>query len=138
MSGTVKNGKESIERFKAFVKKHPGLAKEVREHQKTWKEIYEEWYLFGEEDEMWKEYKNSKPSAERSNKKKSDKGNSDFINGMLSSLKKMDINKMEKHLSSMSGAIGNVQQILEQFQTFKGSNNQGPSRPRPPFHNFKD
>ncbi|WP_070120227.1 YlbD family protein [Bacillus marinisedimentorum] len=138
MSGTVKNGKESIERFKAFVKRHPGLAKEVREDRKTWKEIYEEWYLFGEEDDMWQEFINRKSSIGGSQKKKDEKGSNDFINGMLSSLKKMDMNQMEKHLSSMSGAIGNVQQILEQFQSFKGKSNDDHIRQRPPFRNFRD
>ena len=48
---TVKETKRelhpSVVEFKQFVKSHPKLVEQVRKQQKTWKELYEDWYLFG-------------------------------------------------------------------------------------------
>ena len=37
-----------MEEFRAFVNKYPLIKNEVRDGNKTWHNIYEEWVLFGE------------------------------------------------------------------------------------------
>jgi len=45
-----------MEDFRKFVSKHPLLRDEVRNNKFTWQNVYEEWVLYGEEDESWKKY----------------------------------------------------------------------------------
>jgi arginyl-tRNA--protein-N-Asp/Glu arginylyltransferase len=103
-----KNLHPSVEQFKQFVKKHPKIIKEVRNGNKTWKEFYEDWYLFGEEDEIWEQYKEAKE------KQTSEKGG--FISKVVSSLKNIDVNDMQQHISSFQEAIAAIQSVIGQFQ----------------------
>jgi hypothetical protein len=116
----------SIEKFKDFVKRHPKLSQEVRSKKKTWQEFFEEWYLLGEEDESWKIYRD----GEQADEEKADKGSiADVIPQLLQSLKKMDMNQMQYHLTNVNSAIGNIQQLISQFipSSTKGtSTTQGP------------
>lgn len=87
---TVKETKRelhpSVVEFKQFVKSHPKLVEQVRKQQKTWKELYEDWYLFGAEDPMWEAYRSeesekAEPAAATEEKK-------DIMGTIVSSLKK--------------------------------------------------
>lgn len=100
----------SISEFKGFVKKNPKLIKEVRNGNKSWQELYEDWYLLGEEDESWNKYKLASEKVEDQEEK------SNFLTTIFSSLKKVDMNEMEQHISSVSSAIANIQNVLQQFQ----------------------
>ena len=48
-----KNLHPSVIKFKEFVKNNPALIKEVRNGNSTWQEMYEDWFLLGEEDNRW-------------------------------------------------------------------------------------
>jgi outer membrane protein assembly factor BamD (BamD/ComL family) len=50
----------SVLKFKEFVKNNPKLIQEVRQEKATWQELYEDWYLLGEDDERWKTVENNK------------------------------------------------------------------------------
>ncbi len=131
-----------VSEFKKFVQRHPGIIKEVRSKQKTWQEFFEDWYMFGEDDSMWDKYKSTDVELPADSSKDSfKKNNSDFMSQIFSLLKNIDMNEVQKHLSNVSNAIANVQQIIEQFQGFKQPNNHprlpGPG-PRPPFFYHKD
>lgn len=43
----------SVVNFKEFVSNNPKLILEVRKGEATWQELYEDWYLLGEEDSRW-------------------------------------------------------------------------------------
>ncbi|MBM7621718.1 hypothetical protein JOC95_003626 [Bacillus tianshenii] len=119
----------SIEKFKAFVKRHPKLAQEVKSNKKTWQELFEEWYLLGEEDESWKSFRDPNLQEEEKSSKES---KSDVIPQLLQSLKKMDMNQMQYHLTNVNSAIGNIQQLIQQFipSSSKGSSpSQGAKNP---------
>lgn len=136
-----------VDEFKDFVKRHPKIVKEVRSNKKTWQELFEDWYLFGEDDSMWEKYKDNHSSDENRKDKSQNtttKKDSDFMSQVLSIVKNIDMNEMQKNLSSVSGAISNVQQLIEQFQGFKNTNKhhsqsrQGPRNPHHPFFYHKD
>lgn len=122
----------NIQKFKEFVKDHPKLINEVRTEKKSWQELYEEWYLLGEEDGIWKQYKVGNTSKEEKKEK------NDFMSTIVSSMKGMDLNQVQQHMSSFGEAITNIQQIIGQF---KGSNQQqvtGNSQNNQPFFFNKD
>ncbi|EDL64726.1 YlbD family protein [Bacillus sp. SG-1] len=124
-----------VKEFKEFVQKHPKIAAEVKKGTATWQDLFEEWYLLGEEDSRWNEYKEGEPKQE----KKESKGFMDQIGGML---KNMDPDQMQQHINSLSQAIGAVQGVLSQFQstntTSAPEQNETPQRPRHPFSFRKD
>lgn len=103
----------SVEQFKQFVKKHPKMIQEVRKGKKTWKQFYEDWYLFGEEDEIWNEYKDQR--------EKQSTDSYPFISKILSTLKNMDPNEMQQHIASVQEAISAIQNVIGQLQGMKQS-----------------
>jgi Putative coat protein len=117
----------SVQRFKEFVKEHPRLVQEVRKGNKEWQEIFEDWYLLGENDVVWKQYKDEQTVEQNEDDKKAD-----FLSQMFSAVKKMDANTVNQHISNMSSTISTIQGLMNQFGLTKGtsqnpsSNNQGP------------
>ncbi|WP_459499746.1 YlbD family protein [Bacillus sp. C1] len=106
----------SIQRFKEFVNHHPKMVHEVRNGQKTWQQFYEEWYLLGEQDEMWKVYKGERKVISSPGQENKDEKTVDLMGQMLSFFKKLDAEQMQKHLADVTNAIGSVQQVIQQFQ----------------------
>jgi hypothetical protein len=104
----AKNLHPSIEEFKNFVKKHPKIIREVRNGNKTWKEFYEDWYLFGEEDEIWDRYK-----EEKGEQKSQDES---IVTKVVSSLKNIDIKDMQQYIANVQEAISAIQSVIGQFQ----------------------
>lgn len=106
----------SVQQFKAFVNHHPKMVHEVRNGQKTWQQFYEEWYLLGEQDEMWKVYKADGEVISSPAQENNDEKAADLMGQMLSFLKKLDAEQMQQHLANVTSAIGSVQQVIQQFQ----------------------
>ncbi|WP_421384419.1 YlbD family protein [Bacillus salacetis] len=126
-----------VNEFKEFVQKHPKISSEVRKGTATWQDLFEEWYLLGEEDSRWDPYREGKEKTKQ--EKNESKGFMDQIGGML---KNMDPDQMQQHINSLSQAIGAVQGVLSQFQTTNTASapeqTETPQRPRHPFSFRKD
>jgi arginyl-tRNA--protein-N-Asp/Glu arginylyltransferase len=125
-----KNLHPSVEQFKQFVKRHPKMIKEVRSGNKTWKEFYEDWYLFGEEDEIWEQYKEAKEEETSTSK--------GFMSKIVSSLKNIDVNDLEKHIANFQEAISAIQNVIGQFQSGKQNHSHTSARNHHPFSFRKD
>jgi hypothetical protein len=124
-----------VKEFKEFVQRHPKISSEVKKGTATWQDLFEEWYLLGEEDSRWDQFREGKSNEE----KKESKGFMDQIGGML---KNMDPDQMQQHINSLSQAIGAVQGVLSQFQSSNNTSapekTETPQRPRHPFSFRKD
>ncbi len=121
-----------LDQFKQFVRKHPGLRDDVRAKKSTWQTIYEEWYLYGEDDSQWKKYETalksdtdtkevstaSSSSDTGGNTETKQEGSSPSGSEMMTQafqyLQKMDMNKVQQ-------TMGTVQQFVKLFQSFSGS-----------------
>ncbi|RAK23243.1 putative coat protein YlbD-like [Anoxybacillus vitaminiphilus] len=123
-----KNLHPSVEQFKQFVKRHPKMIKEVRSGNKTWKEFYEDWYLFGEEDEIWERYKEAKEEEPSTN----------FMSKIVSSLKNIDANELEKYIANFQEAISAIQNVIGQFQSGKQNDSHTKAQNHHPFSFRKD
>ncbi|MEH7382398.1 YlbD family protein [Bacillus sp. JJ1533] len=99
----------SVQEFKAFVKKHPLLVQEVRKGTLNWQEVYEDWYILGEEDEKWKKFKDKASKAENSDK-------TDFIGKIFSSFKNADMNNLQQQITNVGEAISTIQAVIHQFR----------------------
>ncbi len=120
----------SISKFKEFVKNNPKLIQEVRRGNATWQELYEDWYLLGEDDERWESIGTGKPAESKDNDKKSD-----WMSAITGMMKKIEPDQLQNHLNNLSQAIGAVQGLLSQFQVNNNQPNQirEPERPKHPF-----
>ncbi|TDQ42295.1 spore coat protein YlbD [Aureibacillus halotolerans] len=103
---------ETIHSFKTFIKSHPGLGDEVKRKKQTWQQIFENWYLLGEDDELWASYRTTKKSASKTDY-------SDMMQQALSFLKNLDPDEVQKQITSVSSAIDTLQNVIKQFQSNK-------------------
>jgi hypothetical protein len=124
----------SIESFKVFVKNNPRVMEEVRGGKLTLQDLYEEWFLLGEEDTRWDDYRSEKKTVGNSKE-----ANTDWMKTVLGSLKNMDPNQMQHYLGHLSQAIGSIQGVLSQFQNGSAQNhNSSQEKSNNPFLFRKD
>jgi len=123
----------SIEEFKAFVKKNPKVLEDVKNGKATLQELYEDWYVLGEDDSKWEHNRSKADHGEKDTK-------GDWLTNILGSLKKMDPEQLQHNISHLSQALGAVQGVLAQFQN--GANKNKPhspnQKPNNPFTFRKD
>ncbi|WP_102347055.1 YlbD family protein [Bacillus sp. Marseille-P3661] len=120
-----------VQEFKEFVKRHPKMVEEVRANTKTWQDFFEDWYMFGEDDDMWTKYLSGHNEIEKEKEQKATTKDSDLMGQIFSLIKNVDMNEMQKHINNVSGAISNVQQLIREFQGSKQNSNQSNNRPHP-------
>lgn len=112
-----------MEEFRTFVSKHPLLRDEVRNNKFTWQNVYEEWVLYGEDDDSWKKYEkidsiNAKQISDNNETNVSDNANS-TVN--LDSIKSI-MNYVQKiNPESLNRTLNTVQKVIQIAQTFNGS-----------------
>lgn len=139
---------KQLDKFKDFVREHPGLKTLVRNGDASWQSLFEEWYLYGDSDSQWEKYKKdsiekkktaekeksakAKPAAKAKDKdKEKDKEeSSSSINGTemmtqaLQYIQKMDMNKVQQ-------TMGTVQQFIQIFQSMQGGKGGGSQGAQP-------
>lgn len=131
---TSKKTHPSVQQFKDFVRKHPKLILEVRKGNKDWQEVFEDWYLLGENDLMWQQYKEEQSSD---TKDKETTSKVDFMNQLFTAVKKMDMDTVNHHLTNMSSTISTLQGLFDQFGS-KGTGQSSSSSSQHPFSFRKD
>ncbi|MEH7334909.1 YlbD family protein [Neobacillus drentensis] len=133
---TQKNLHPSVVKFKEFVKNNPNLIQEVRNGKATWQELYEDWYLLGEEDKRWETLgieKSTEPEVSTESK-------GDWMSSVIGMVKKMDPNQMQNHINNLSQALGAIQGVISQFQGngAAGGSAKPSEGPKHPFQFRKD
>lgn len=131
---TSKKTHPSVQQFKDFVRKHPKLILEVRKGNKDWQEVFEDWYLLGENDLMWQQYKEEQSSD---TKDKETTSKVDFMNQLFTAVKKMDMDTVNHHLTNVSSTISTLQGLFDQFGS-KGTGQSSSSSSQHPFSFRKD
>ncbi|MGX6442070.1 YlbD family protein [Neobacillus sp. K501] len=112
----------SVIEFKEFVRNNPNLIREVRSGKSTWQELYEDWYLLGDEDTRWEAIGKEKSSKQESNKENDSKSDSnkdkkgDWASQILGSVQKMDPEQIQYYLNNLSQALGAIQGVISQFK----------------------
>ncbi|MCM3665762.1 YlbD family protein [Mesobacillus subterraneus] len=119
----------SVQKFKEFVKAHPALIQEVRSGSTTWQELYEDWYLLGEDDPRW----GTKSNSEKAEKDDEQEKKTDWLGTIMGAVQNMDPEQLQGQIYNISQAIGAIQGVLSQFQGNKGgqqvSKSSGPGHP---------
>ncbi|MFC4617228.1 spore coat protein YlbD [Camelliibacillus cellulosilyticus] len=116
----------TLKAFKAFVRKHPELIKGVKEQGKSWKDIFDEWVLFGEDHEIWESY-----GIETGPKKKSPIASE--MMRFLDFLSNLDAENVQQKLAQFNGALTDIQNLIAQFQP---QQNEPPMNANVPQNNY--
>lgn len=116
------------EEFKLFVKKRPELIKYVNSGEMTWQKFYEQWSLYGEDEEVWKKYK-----SVSENKNESNSFNISTITNML---KKVDMDQVKKGVNSLQKVVELLQGLVSKDTVMPTKNDV--YEPRQLFKKFED
>lgn len=134
-----------IRRFKIFVKNHPYVLRDVKSGEKTLQDLFEEYMLFGEEDEIWETYRLEADERVEKEEKKEEEQNADDekntakesigVKDIVDIFKKMNMNDLQKNLAQISGVLASVQELLMQFKQtdVTSSSSQVNNDPQPSF-----
>lgn len=119
----------SVEKFKEFVKSNPQLVQEVRKGNTTWQEMFEDWYLLGEDDPKW----NSKDNNGKSEKSEEKEKKTDWLGTIMGAVKNINPDEVQGQIQNISQALGAIQGVLAQFQGSSDGQpapkSQGPAHP---------
>lgn len=96
----------SKEIFKNFVRNHPELSTHVMNNKTTWQKLYELYDMYGEESSVWDKYLTRSVSLANSSKTK----DSSFSE-LISMIKKVDLESVQKGVNSLQKTIGLLQDI---------------------------
>lgn len=128
----------SVEKFKAFVKTHPKIIQDVRNGNHTLQELYEEWYLLGEEDPYWEKFQSEGNETFETTANKKETKSGGWMNQIGNIIQRVDANQMQNHLNNLSQVIASVQGVLSQFQGQNSSVNTTQNTTQNPFSFRKD
>jgi hypothetical protein len=128
----AKRKRPSVDGFREFVKEHPHLVNEVRSKQATWQELFEEWYLLGEDHPRWqadgsvgepKENTGSQsPPVEKGDQ------STELIGSLMNAVKNMDMGQIQQYITNANQAIGAIQGVLSAFQGNKSGDTSPPPK----------
>ncbi|WP_285766491.1 YlbD family protein [Peribacillus sp. SI8-4] len=127
----AKKKRPSVDRFREFVKEHPYLVNEVRSKQATWQELFEEWYLLGEEHPRWRaEGKLQDPivNAGSPSQPMEKEESTELLGSIMSAVKNMDMGQIQQYITNANQAIGAIQGVLSAFQGNKSGDSPPPSK----------
>lgn len=129
------------EEFKQFVKNNPKLISFVKNNEMTWQKFYEMYDLYGEEENVWKDYISTpKEETEATVNNASKVGKAGIAGLTLSEVvnwfKNVDLDGLQE-------GIGNVQRVLGVVQDFSKKDNTTETtkqtyKPRPLYKHFED
>ena len=129
------------EEFKEFVKKNPRLITFVKNNEMTWQKFYEMYDLYGEDENVWKDYIKKEEIIENKTEKiKENVGKTGLAGLTLSEIvnwfKNVDLDGIQE-------GIGNVQRVLGVVQDFSKKDNTTTGatqtyKPRPLYKHFED
>lgn len=114
-----------LDEFKVFVKNNPGLIKYVKSGNKSWQDFYEMYDLYGNNNNIWKDYL----KEDRSN----NSNNYNFSN-IIDIAKNIDPDKLQDSITSVQKAISLFGDII----TKNNNSNTSSYNPRPVYRRFDD
>ena len=125
----------SVEEFKKFVNHNPKVLEEVRNGKATLQELFEDWYLLGEDDTRWNAFRSAPQPSNSSAETKTE-----WMANIFDKLKNMDSNQIQSQIGQLSQALGAIQGIVAQFQNESRPKmmNESSQKPNHPFLFRKD
>ena len=102
-----------MDEFRDFVSRYPKVRDDVISGKRTWQQIYEDWVILGEKNEIWNGYaRENRNSTEP--KKLEDLITSDNLKTIVGYIKKINPDSLSKTLNT-------IQKVLQITQSFGGN-----------------
>ena len=111
----------NLDSFKLFVKANPNFATFIKDGTMTWQKFYELYDMYGEDSSIWDDFKIVKK-------------NTPTISDIVSLAKKIDVNKLQDGVNSLSKAVG----LFSDLFTGNNDNNNDSYKPRAIYQRFDD
>lgn len=108
-----------MDEFREFVGKYPKIRDDVRSGKRTWQNIYEEWVIYGENDQQWQKYTDTTTNGQttttpNTNQKPNTQASlNDSIKNIVSYVQKINPD-------SLNRTLGTVQKVVQIAQSFGG------------------
>ncbi|MFT8871462.1 MAG: spore coat protein YlbD [Sporolactobacillus sp.] len=119
---TTEKKRETVERFKQFLKKHPEITAHVRSHGLKWNDLFDNWVLFGDSPDIWASYgmkidKKADASAQQHPDAASEQAGSSLTwSKLVEKIDQFDATEWQERLETISGALGGLQTFIGQFK----------------------
>lgn len=110
----------NLEEFKKFVRDNPNFASYIKDGTMTWQKFYELYDMYGSDSDIWNDYKETKKSP--------------TLNEIVSIAKKIDIDKLQEGVNSLSKAVGLFSDLFSNKSTKTELN----YKPRAIYKRFED
>lgn len=120
------------EEFKNFVKENPRLIKFVNNGDMSWQRFYEMYDLYGNDENVWKDYIN-KPEEKKVEAAAATAAGLGGFGEILNFVKNIDLNAVQNSVGSIQRVLG----VLQDFGT-KEESTKEPYKPRPIYKHFED
>lgn len=104
-----------MEEFRVFVSKYPLIKEDVKNGNRTWQSIYEDFVILGENDESFNKYKTKEKDAKINIEEML---TSDNIKNIWGYIKKINPDSVSKTLNT-------IQKVLQITQSFGSKNPSG-------------
>ncbi|WP_353947665.1 spore coat protein YlbD [Sporolactobacillus sp. Y61] len=138
---------DAKKRFKAFLRRNPKIITYVREHDKRWSEVFDDWVIFGESHEIWEKYGGRSNQSDQSDQKK-ETGAQLSWHKIMEKVDHIDTRQWQERLNTLNGAITGIQTLIGQFRQETKTDSQGQGQSgqdrsledgrRPPFYFRRD
>ena len=127
---------EKKNNFKEFVKKNPRLLKYVKNGEMTWQKFYEMYDIYGETDEVWKEYieTNIDQSQINLSNTPSQTATTFGLTDLVAWLKNVDLDSIQNSVNSVQRVLGVVQELTAKTPDQPKEE----YKPRPIYKHFED
>lgn len=120
----------SKEMFKSFARLHPELGNYVMNNNTSWQKLYELYEIYGDNSSVWNSYLKTD-----SVKKVVSKTDDTPISDLFNTIKKIDLDSVQKGVNNLQKTIGLLQDIGIGSAT---KNFKAPYESRPMYKYFED
>ena len=100
-----------MEEFRSFVSSHEKIKEEVRNGNRTWQNIYEEWVILGEDNPEWEKYKSNTDKKVVSQNGNNLSINMDSVKNVIGYIKKINPDDLNKTLNTLQKVIQIAQTV---------------------------
>ncbi|GAY76442.1 YlbD family protein [Sporolactobacillus inulinus] len=103
----------AIRRFKTFLRNHPEIVAYVHKNDIKWRDVFDDWVIFGESHEVWEKYGLKEKSSEDDDEKNRPAFS---FHKVLKVVDNIDAKQWQERLETISGAITGIQSFIGQFR----------------------
>ena len=121
----------ALDLFKEFVRKNPKLIKFVKNGDMTWQKFYELFDLYGENNDIWKEYISDDIKKDAAVAATTGFSVAEFFNWM----KNVDLDSIQNSVNSLQRVIGVMEDFTKKDNKDTKTNDY---KPRPIYKHFED